>query len=79
MLQRKIEMMLNIELKPDELARCFWAMTSGEQCEFFNTLGALPDSHFDFCMQLQAVTDCNKLNRDGRDAMASIGEYSERY
>jgi len=57
----------------EEMVEMFWDMDNHQQAEFFNLLNLKPSLPF----QLQAVSDCERLNSSGRSAMAKIGEYAE--
>lgn len=61
-----------IEIDGPTLADLFWDMDAEEQARFFNRMG-----HYQkLPMQLQHVTDHEKLAGAGRAAMKRIGEYS---
>ncbi len=61
-----------IEIDGPTLADLFWDMGEDEQARFFNRMGEFEK----LPMQLQAVTDHERLELKGRSAMKRIGEYS---
>jgi hypothetical protein len=71
-----IERRVYLKLRLDwfEVYKAFWALNSDGMAMFFNELSLQPN----LPMQLQYVTDSEKLNRGGRDAMATIGTYAEK-
>jgi len=71
-LERTIPIQVRIPLSGAEIAELFWSLAEIEQCDFFNRLG----SEGRLVFQLQAVTDCNRLDQNGRYAMTRIGEYA---
>jgi hypothetical protein len=72
-LQKTISVDVEIPLSGAEIADLFWELDSVAQAEFFNRMGVFNT----LSMQLQAVTDSDRLNSSGRVAMARIGEYSQ--
>jgi hypothetical protein len=70
-LERTIQHEVKIPLSGAEIAELFWSLDEHGQSDFFNRLGR--ESHLP--MQLQYVTDCDRLDRNGRHAMTRIGEY----
>ena len=71
-LERTIPIQVRIPLSGAEIAELFWSLGEIEQCDFFNRLGREGRLAF----QLQAVTDCDRLDQNGRHAMTRIGEYA---
>jgi hypothetical protein len=70
-LERTIAHQVKIPLSGAEVAELFWSLDENAQSDFFNRLG-----HEDrLVFQLQAVTDCKRLDQNGRYAMTRIGEY----
>lgn len=74
-MKRTINQEIEVNPTPEELAESFWDMSEVEQARFFNHLGEIADG---LPMQLQAVTDCERLEVKGRLVMQRIGEYGEK-
>ena len=72
LLKKTIPHEVEIPLSGNDVADLFWELDEHAQADFFNRLGQKDRLVF----QLQAVTDCDDLNYEGRTAMSRIGEYS---
>ena len=58
----------------DELAYEIWNLSNKEQCELLNKLGNI-DSNYSICMQLQHMSDCGVINKDGNYFIDKLSEY----
>lgn len=58
----------------DELAYEIWNLSYKEQCELLNKLGNI-DSNYLICMQLQYMSDCNKIDKNGLRLVEQLYEY----
>lgn len=73
LLKKTIPHEVEIALTGSGIADLFWDLDEHAQADFFNRLGF----HDRLVFQLQAITDSDRLNAEGRAVMSRIGEYAQ--
>lgn len=66
----KREVLVSVQLVPDELADMFWECNAEEQAMFFNRLGEIAGSALE--LQIRNIRASGHLDAQGRDAMVAI-------
>ena len=73
----KKDILVDIDLKPEEIAAEFASMGASEQARFFNELATITEKwDTPFSFQLQYITDDPDLTDDARIIMEKIGDYA---
>lgn len=74
----KKQLLLDIEMNPEEVAYLFCEMDEKEQARFFNSIAErIKKWDMGFIFQMQSVTDCKDLTDEARKIMKEIGDYSQ--
>lgn len=74
-LKRSIDTEINLSWF--EIAQAFWCLDDHEQAQFFNELARISSRH-NLLMQLTFVSASKELSDEGREVMATIGEYAKK-